>query len=173
MIRTINICISVLATIIALQISAVTAGHADTNKRWYPNYSINDFNKGICITLSPAPAGIVTYESQLTCCKKSYAGQSSGACIISLPDSIKATLKKVWFPVYSDQSCVSTEFFPRNHGVTQYETQLDCCMAEYGHGDADVSTCVAGLPNPPTTSPTPVGGLKLDVWYPDYGEYLD
>ena len=108
----------------------------------------------------------MTYESQLECCEKAYSGQSSGACIFSLPSSVRDTLPVVWFPVYAEQICVSTEFEPRNHGVNGYKTQLECCKKEYGHGDDDMERCFQGLPNPPTISPTPVGGLS--IWWPDY-----
>ena len=130
------------------------------------------WNNGVCINLHPAPPPIVTFESQLSCCENSYAGQSSNACLADLPASVQASLPTVWFPVYSDQTCTSTLEASRNHGVNGYETQAECCVAEYGHGRGkDPAKCFAGLPNPPTTSPTPAGGLKLDdVWYPNYCE---
>ena len=126
--------------------------------------SARGWNSGICINTSPVPnSGIVTYESPLECCENAYAGQSSGAYIFSLPSSITDTLQIVWFPVYSDQKCVSTEVVPRNHGVPGYDTQLQCCLAEYGHGK-DTDQCFEGLPNPSTT--------KLDFYYPDYSEFI-
>lgn len=130
------------------------------------------WNDGICTNRAPAPDGIETHKSQLVCCQKSYAGQSSGACTFSLPASIRETLPVIWFPVYSDASCVSTELFPQNNGVPGYETQLECCRVEYGHGSLDGSDeCFQGLPNPPTTSPTSVDGAEEDFYYADYSEF--
>lgn len=77
--------IIVLSTI-ALLTSGATA--AEDKTRWYPDYS-RGFNMSICINTNtaPAPIEIVTYESQLACCETSLAGQSSGACLSSLPTS--------------------------------------------------------------------------------------
>ena len=90
-----------IVAVIALQ----TSSGADA-KTWYPDYS-KGFVEGICINTSPAPDGVVTHDSQLTCCESSYAGQSSGACIADLQgfpcslggcDTINTDL---WYPDYS------------------------------------------------------------------------
>ena len=107
------------------------------------------WNNGVCINLAPAPKGILTFESQLSCCENTYAGQSSSACLFSIPAQLLETLPTVWFPVYSDQTCVSNKEALCSHGVNGYETQVECCVSEYGHGmEKDPDNRFAGLPNP-------------------------
>ena len=138
--------------------------------------SAQGWNKGSCLNNNkhPAPIGCIRYKSPLSCCEKAFCGQTSGVCVTSHPNSIKDTLQIEWYPIYSNQTCGVTYVAGNsNVGVRGYETQLHCCLSEFGHGtDTDPTECFAGLPNPPTTSPTPIGGLKLDFYYPDYSEFI-
>lgn len=50
-----------------------------------------------------------------------------------------------------------------NSGINSYETQLDCCITEFGNGKEGAPECLAVLLSPP---PVPIDGSGL--WYPDY-----
>ena len=147
-------------TILLLVPTLSLANKENTNK-WYPVYG-HDFNQGTCSSTASVPNGIISFYSQIECCKRAFAGQSSGACMFSLPTSISKSIKVEWYPVYNDHTCIiSTTTSPRPHGVPGYETQLDCCIAEYRHGrDGDPTKCFASMPNPPTVHLLRTGGQK-------------
>ncbi|KAL3788300.1 hypothetical protein HJC23_002874 [Cyclotella cryptica] len=141
---------------------------------WYADYSL-DWTKGKCINKAPIPNGRQTYDTQLACCKGSYAGQASGVCLATLPNppTVSPTAKgggvvNVWYADYSldwtKGKCINKAPIP--NGRQTYDTQLACCKGSYA-GQAS-GTCLATLPNPPTVSPTAKGGGVVNVWYADY-----
>ena len=86
---------ALFALVAARRIDGATA-----KTRYVPDYS-KGFAKGVCKSSPAVPNGVVSYESQLECCEKSYSGQSSGACLFSLPpDPERAAVQEEWYPVY-------------------------------------------------------------------------
>lgn len=71
-----------------------------------------------------------------------------------------------WHPQYhlpggwADGFCILTV----DCDTPSYLTELACCKGAYGGQRSNA--CINALPNPPTQSPTPVGGLS--IWYADY-----
>jgi hypothetical protein len=133
---------------------------------WYPDYSLN-WSDGKCINTVPVPSGRPTYITQLACCKGAYGGQSNSACINALvnpptPSPTKLGGPDIWYPDYSldwsDGKCINT--VPVPSGRQTYITQLACCKGAYG-GQSN-SACINALVNPPTPSPTKIGGP--DIW---------
>jgi hypothetical protein len=137
---------------------------------FYPDYS-TAWSEATCINTRPMPSGRPTYTSMLACCKGAYGGQMSGACLAALPSPPTESPTAsggldVWYPNYevswTDGECINKRPLP--NGRPSYDSQLACCKGAYG---GQVSgACLAGLPSPPTESPTATGGL--DVWYPNY-----
>jgi len=69
-----------------------------------------------------------------------------------------------WHPVYSAGWSQGYCRFTVDCNSPSFSTELACCKGAYS---GQVSGyCVSQLPNPPTISPTPSGGLS--VYYPDY-----
>jgi hypothetical protein len=138
---------------------------------YYPDYSTS-WAEATCINTRPLPSGRPTYTSMLACCKGAYGGQVSGACLAGLPSPptespTAAGGLDVWYPDYdlawTEGECSNQRPLPS--GRPTYDSQLACCKGAYGGQTS--GTCLAGLPSPPTESPTASGGL--DVYYPDYG----
>jgi len=141
---------------------------------WYPDYDTAWADAG-CLNKFPLPYPNVNdrpnYKTNLACCKGAYGGQVSGACLSTLPSPPTSSPTTaggldVWYPDYDTSwaiaGCINDR--PMPSGRPTYSTRLACCKGAYG---GQVSgACLSELPNPPTTSPTSVGGL--DVWYPDY-----
>lgn len=119
------------------------AAAAATNESpiWYPEYT-RGFARGVCTSAQTAPDGIITFDSLVACCERSFAGQSSGSCLFSKEDEAEETLRTAWLPDDSNENCVSSEFVPQNGGPV-YETQRECLESL-------------------------VGEQKSAVWYPDY-----
>lgn len=69
-----------------------------------------------------------------------------------------------WHPVYSAGWTHGFCRFGVECHLTTYSTELECCKNTYR--DQLSGFCIAQLPNPPTMSPTDVGGPGL--FYPDY-----
>jgi hypothetical protein len=123
---------------------------------WYPNYDV-DAAIGYCINKMPVPNGRVTYTSELLCCKGSYAGQTSGACLKSLPDppTVSPTITggpNVWYSdnkEWSKGTCINK--MPVPVGRQTYTSELACCKGYYGTQSS--GACLAALPSPPTVSP--------------------
>jgi len=136
---------------------------------WHPQYA-QGWTDGYCrYTKDCNSPG---YSSQLACCKGAYAGQISGACVKRLPSPPTSsptgdTGTGVFYPDYdtawTEAGCIRK--YPIPSGRPTYKSMLACCKGAYG---GQVSGyCLSKLPSPPTTSPTPAGGLA-DFWYPDY-----
>ncbi|KAL7427797.1 hypothetical protein ACHAXH_000674, partial [Discostella pseudostelligera] len=53
---------------------------------YYPNYS-PDWSMGTCTNAVPVPSGRPVFTTMLACCKASYGGQASNACIKALPNA--------------------------------------------------------------------------------------
>ena len=54
--------------------------------RWYPDYN-GQFSLGKCVNEAPLPSGRPSYDTGADCCGKAYAGQASGVCVSSLPQT--------------------------------------------------------------------------------------
>ena len=73
-----------------------------------------------------------------------------------------------WYANYETEwaksGCLNNRPLPYNniHDRPNYPSQLECCKAEYAGQESGI--CLSQLPNPPTVSPTDVGGA--DSWYP-------
>jgi len=147
---------------------------------YYPDYSLA-WPSGVCISTLPVPSGRPTYSSMLACCKGAYGGQTSGACIAALPNPPTTAPTPTGAPTkagegtyYPDYSlawtagvCIST--LPVPSGRPTYSSMLACCKAAYGGQTS--GTCIAALPNPPTTAPTPTGAPTKageGTYYADY-----
>ena len=137
---------------------------------WYPDWN-TDWTTAACINTPPLPNGRPTYTSQLACCKAHYGGQSSGACLQSLPSPPTASPTgtgglDVWYADWDSDwttaSCINTAPLP--NGRPTYTSQLACCQANYAGQSS--GACLQSLPSPPTSSPTGIGGLN--VWYADW-----
>ena len=137
---------------------------------WHPQYS-QGWSDGHC--RYTVDCNSPSYSSELACCKGAYAGQVSGACLRRLPSPPTSSPTgeggglAVYYPDYNtawpDAKCINVA--PMPSGRPTYSTMLACCKSAYA---GQVSgKCLASLPHPPTTSPTPAGGLA-NFWYPDY-----
>jgi hypothetical protein len=125
----------------------------------------------VCINTAPAPNGRTVYESQLECCLNAYDGQSTGACLNSLPDGERPTSSPTpiggpdaWYANYdlgwTQGTCINTA--PAPNGRTTYSTQLECCLKNY---DGQPSgACLGDLPNPPTASPIGSDAPFFPIW---------
>jgi len=144
---------------------------------WYPDYDTAWSIAG-CSNKLPLPFNNPNdrpnYGTQVACCKAAYAGQLSGACLSELPSPPTTSPTGTggagfWYPDYdkawSVASCSNDRPVPFNTGDRPtYGTMLACCRGAYAGQSS--GTCLAALPNPPTTSPTGSGGLG--VFYPNY-----
>jgi hypothetical protein len=122
---------------------------------WYKKPDM-DWAVGYCINDHPAPNGQTTYDSELECCKGAYAGQSSGACLASLPSPPTASPVGVNENFYKAPNvdwdvghCINT--LPVPVGAKVYDSELECCKGEYATQLSGF--CFTSLPSPPTASP--------------------
>ena len=106
------------------------------------------------------------YDTELECCKAAYGGQTSGACLGSLPAAPTTSptdpSADEWWPDYSmawsEGECKNGPPVGFNRGDRPtYESELACCKAAYGGQTS--GACLGSLPAAPTTSPTEAGGL--------------
>jgi len=148
---------------------------------WYPDYE-TAWAQAACKNTRPTPfnpGDRPTYTTLLACCKSAYAGQTSGACLASLPSPPTTSPTgsgglDYWYADYESDwggaACKNTRPTPFNRGDRPtYTTLLACCKKEYAGQTS--GACLASLPSPPTTSPTAGGGL--DVWYKDGDDYAN
>ncbi|KAL7485865.1 hypothetical protein ACHAW6_011455 [Cyclotella cf. meneghiniana] len=150
-------------------VSPTTKGGEVANV-WYADYNL-DWTKGKCTNKAPVPNGHKTYESQLACCKGSYAGQASGACLAALPNppTVSPTTKgggsaNVWYADYSldwtKGKCINKAPIP--NGRQTYESQLACCKGSYA--DQASGVCLMNLQKAPTTSPIGTKSKFFPIW---------
>ncbi|KAL7530418.1 hypothetical protein ACHAXR_010990 [Thalassiosira sp. AJA248-18] len=142
---------------------------------YYPDYN-QEWAEGQCVNTRPMPSGRPTYLTMLACCKAAYRGQMSGKCLSMLPSRPTTTPTNsdyevdFWYPRYEENWAESgcSNKLPLPYGNVNdrpnYSTQIACCRGAY-RGQTSGS-CLAELPNPPTSSPIPLKGGN--VWYPDY-----
>jgi len=145
-----------------------------TAEFWYPDYE-SSWREAGCLNKLPlpfGPGGRPTFDTQLTCCKGAYAGQTSGKCLSQLPSppttSPTTADGGVWYPDYETQwteaGCTNARPYPfSSGGRPTFDTQLACCKGAYAGQTS--GKCLSQLPSPPTTSPTTADG---GVWYPEY-----
>ncbi|KAL7539662.1 hypothetical protein ACHAXR_009490 [Thalassiosira sp. AJA248-18] len=69
-----------------------------------------------------------------------------------------------WHPTYSAGWSHGYCQFTIDCDSPGYASELQCCNAAYGH--QNTGFCLSQLPNPPTSSPTDIGGPS--IYYPDY-----
>jgi hypothetical protein len=116
---------------------------------YYPDYDMS-WSDAVCKNERPLPfttGGRPTYSSMLACCKGAYAGQSSGACLASLPNPPTQTPTsagglKVWYPDYTTWSggkCINERPLPS--GRLSFSTKKSCCAASYGDQNSHVCMC--------------------------------
>eukprot|EP00578_Thalassiosira_sp_NH16_P019189 CAMPEP_0181099522 /NCGR_PEP_ID=MMETSP1071-20121207/12704_1 /TAXON_ID=35127 /ORGANISM="Thalassiosira sp., Strain NH16" /LENGTH=298 /DNA_ID=CAMNT_0023182189 /DNA_START=114 /DNA_END=1007 /DNA_ORIENTATION=+ len=111
---------------------------------WYPDYATS-WADAKCLNTWPAPFNTgdrPVYDDQLACCKAAYGGQTSGACIASLPSPPTTSPTAAggldfWYPDYdtswADASCKNERPLPFNVGDRPtYDTLLACCKGAYG-----------------------------------------
>ena len=164
--QTSNFCISQMAN--PPTSSPTKTGGPDA---FYADYTL-PWPEGECINAVPVPSGRQVYSTQLACCKEAYAGQVSNACLrgLATPPTTAPTKAGAagtdYYPDYSlawpEGKCINTQPIPS--GRPTYTSQLACCKAAYG-GQVS-NACIKDLANPPTSSPTKVGGP--DAYYADY-----
>ena len=134
---------------------------------YHPNYSL-PWDQGTCefVVTCNSPS----YNTELDCCKGSYGGQISMACINHLENPPTSQPTKlggpdIYYPDYTlawpDGKCINTTPVP--NGWPTYTTMLACCKGSYG-GQISMA-CIKALPNPPTSIPTKENPTD---WYPDY-----
>jgi hypothetical protein len=105
---------------------------------YYPDYS-RAWPEGICINERPLPSGRPTYSTVLACCKGAYGGQTSGACLASLPNPPTTSPTEtgglsVYYPDYDTAWTMATclNERPLPSGRPTYTSQLACCRGAYG-----------------------------------------
>ena len=117
------------------------------------------------------------FDTELECCNGAYSGQSSGACLQSLPNPPTVSPTEsgdldVYYPDYgtawSVAACINTRPLPS--GRPNYSTLSECCEEAY-RGQVS-NACVKTLPDyeSPTVSPTTDvlnGNDYGGAWYPD------
>jgi hypothetical protein len=156
----------------------------DSVAAWHPNYSLG-WSQGKCelTTTCNSPS----YSTNLACCQAAYGGQVSNYCISQLanpptaaPTPTSAPTKigeGTYYPDYTlpwtTGKCINSTPIPS--GVPTYSSMLLCCKGAYG-GQVSGS-CIAALPNPPTTAPTNTAAptptaaptkAGEGTYYPDY-----
>jgi len=118
---------------------------------WYPDYDTS-WSDATCLNTRPLPFGTggrPTYDSMLACCKGAYAGQSSGACLASLPNPPTQSPTTsggldIYYPNYVEWSsgkCVNDRPLPS--GRPNYSTQQACCSGAYGGQTSNNCMCDA------------------------------
>jgi hypothetical protein len=123
----------------------------------------------VCINTLPAPSGRKIYDSQLECCKSAYPGQSTGACIASLPapPTVSPTPDGGPNAWYADRDldwtlgeCINVAPVP--NGARTYDSELECCKGEYAGQSS--GACLASLPAAPTASPVGSDAEFFPIW---------
>ncbi|KAL7462771.1 hypothetical protein ACHAXS_003148, partial [Conticribra weissflogii] len=138
---------------------------------WYKDNS-KDASKGVCINTAPTPkdASVTIYDTQAECCIKEYGFQADGYCLskmVTPPTAAPTSLTdKKWFkdPEANDfakGTCINDGPVP--NGYVAYDTNAECCAAEYG--TQTTGACYAGMANPPSAAPSAVADMR---YYPDY-----
>jgi len=137
----------------------------NTNEgKWYADYGTTWTDAGCKTTLPHPNYATLFFDTQLECCKSSFAGQTSNACLKGLPNPptplptslpTRSPSNKTWYADYDtiwiNSSCTNTTPLPV-YATTFFATQLDCCKAAF-MGQMS-GACLKGLPNPPTPLPT-------------------
>ncbi|KAL7501849.1 hypothetical protein ACHAWX_000394 [Stephanocyclus meneghinianus] len=137
-------------------VSPTTKGGGVANV-WYADYNL-DWTKGKCTNKAPVPNGRQTYESQLACCKGSYAGQASGVCLMNLPKAPTTSpigTKSKFFPIWSGWEtgyCDNDPTKLTGGNSYLYDTQAECCDAWFS-GQAS-NACLRFDPTYGSRSPT-------------------
>jgi hypothetical protein len=75
-----------LSTSSATLPSAFTEIEPETGS-WYPLYSTDDFEHGMCIDSSPTPIDVSTFFSELQCCVEFFSAQVDDHCLNQLHNS--------------------------------------------------------------------------------------
>ena len=151
--------------------------------KWYADYGTSWPAAG-CKSTTPYPIYATTlFNTQLDCCKGSYAGQTSGACLAGLPappprapTNAAGVAAVKWYADYATPwpgaGCKSETPYPI-YATTFFDSELLCCQGAYGGQDS--GACLGGLPNPPTKVPTSLPTLRPTSaagaggqWYADY-----
>ena len=139
--------------------------------KFYADYS-TPWPQAGCKNTVPHPISATTFfATQLECCKASFGGQTSNACVMGLPNpptakpsvaptTVAPTTKSPttvagqgggWYADYAtawpNAGCKNTTPLP-NYATTFYATQLACCKAAFGGQTSNA--CIQGLPNPHT-----------------------
>lgn len=134
---------------------------------YYPRYT-GDYNTAWCTSNNQYANNSPGYTTELACCKANFPSQTSGKCYSMLPSPPTASPIGVDGPDayyrkpdvdFAKGYCVNTRPIPV--GPKIYETELECCKAEYRTQISGV--CLSYLPSPPTKSPIPLAGP--DIWY--------
>jgi len=114
---------------------------------YYPDYS-TAWPEATCINERPLPSGRPNYSTLLACCKGAYGGQTSGACIASLPNPPTMSPTEtgglsVYYPDYStawtQATCINERPLPS--GRPTYSSQLACCRGAYGGQTSAACIC--------------------------------
>jgi hypothetical protein len=137
--------------------SPPTASPVGVNENFYKAPNV-DWAKGHCINTLPVPGGAKVYESELECCKKEYATQSSGACLASLPSPPTASPAGSDSPFYPlwpswDAGHCDNDPAERPAGNTYaYASQAECCEAWFPNQSSNA--CMNFDPTYGSRSPT-------------------
>lgn len=115
---------------------------------YYPMYEV-PYAEGYCSNARPLPfttGGRPTYDTQLECCKKVYASQSSGVCLGALPSPPTTSPTALEGPWYADRSqsassATCSNAYPTNTNEGTYDTQEQCCKAVYNFQSSDACLC--------------------------------
>ena len=137
-----------------------TLSPTTVSTKWYADQGIA-WSTGGCKNTTPLPIyATVFFDTQLACCKGSFGGQLSGACIKGLPNPptlSPTTVESAAGMWYADQGgawstggCKNTTPHPI-YATAFFDSQLLCCKGSFG-GQLS-GACIKGLPNPPTKSP--------------------
>ena len=94
----------------------------------------------------PLPSGIVSYPTQLDCCEGAFAGQSSNACVQSLPNpptsSPTGELDKYYVSSWGWPSSTCSNARPLPYeGIHLFDTKEECCAQS--SSTADAADCVS------------------------------
>jgi len=128
--------------------SPTAAGGLDV---WYPDYS-KSWAEAACKNDGPLPSGRPTYDTLLACCKGAYGGQTSGACIATLPSPPTTSPTEsgnldVYYK-HPDQDSnwaggKCTNERPVAPWRQTYGTKAECCSGQFGGQFSDACMCWA------------------------------
>mmetsp|Transcript_34030 Transcript_34030/g.71596 ORF Transcript_34030/g.71596 Transcript_34030/m.71596 type:complete len:421 (+) Transcript_34030:124-1386(+) len=119
---------------------------------WYPDYG-TPWSSATCKNERPLPflpGGRPTYSTMIACCKGAYGGQTSGACLGSLPNPPTMTPTEsggldVFYPDYDRNygvgKCINDRPLPS--GRPSYSTKQTCCTQAYGSQSSHFCMCDA------------------------------